>query len=659
MVRSRVQQVMIAGRYRLVELVGRGGMGRVWLARDGVLHREVAVKEVVPPQWLAEAERDELRLRTLREARTAARLNHPNVVRIYDVIRVDDRPWIVMEYVSSRSLQAVLDTTGPVDPRRAADIGLALLAALRAAHAAGVLHRDVKPHNVLVADDGRVMLTDFGLATFDGGDGLMTGPGLVLGSPQFVAPERAADGVSSVEADLWSLGATLHAAVEGRSPYARSTAMATLAALGSSPPDPAPHAGPLRPVLEGLLRRDHRERIGHDEAERLLTAVTRPAPEPPAVLPSAVRPAAVIAPPPPWPGPFPTTAGIDRTDAPAAGAGGRSPSGPGRATGSESTGGTGHRSATEPLYGPTGGAGDADLDWGSPGRPDAGRAVDDDGLVDSDTAFGGAGVVGPGRGGFGTRAARTLRDLGGGARRWALAGAALVVAVAAGVGTALAVTRPDGAEPQVAATGDPRVARPEPPPGYDPNRPGPPLGGPGVIPPPFPCLRPDPVGEPVTIRPATEDDGFRPPSGWTWYVSERYRVAVPVGWLRAREGVVDCFRDPGSRRTLSVEPLLADVGDPSAYLRAEERRQLAAGTLPGYDQVRLATVDGGGARWECRWTTPFQERAHALRLLPGRGAGGALLGWSAADHDWSAAAGQFEVARKSFRGTGSEQVAPT
>ncbi|WP_082159414.1 serine/threonine-protein kinase [Micromonospora sp. HK10] len=267
-----MQQVVIAGRYRLLELVGRGGMGRVWRARDETLHREVAVKQVLPPQWLAANERDELRRRTLREARTAARLSHPNVVHVYDVVQVDDDPWLVMEYVPSRSLQELVDAEGPVDPRRAAGIGQAVLAALGAAHGAGVLHRDVKPANVLLARDGRVLLSDFGLAVFDGGDGRMTRPGLVLGSPQYVAPERAAEGVSSVEADLWSLGATLHTAVEGRSPYARSTAMATLAALASQPPDPAPHAGPLEPVLAGLLRRDPRRRLRHDEAARLLAA---------------------------------------------------------------------------------------------------------------------------------------------------------------------------------------------------------------------------------------------------------------------------------------------------------------------------------------------------------------------------------------------------
>ena len=176
-----------------------------------------------------------------------------------------------MEYVPSRSLQDVL-RSGPLDFRQVAEIGLAVLAALRAAHRAGVLHRDVKPGNVLIADDGRVMLTDFGLAMFDdGGDGL-TRPGMIMGSPEYVAPERAAEGVSSVETDLWALGATLHAATEGRSPYARSTAMATLTALATSPPDPAPNAGALGPVLAGLLQRDPRRRLGADEVERLLRA---------------------------------------------------------------------------------------------------------------------------------------------------------------------------------------------------------------------------------------------------------------------------------------------------------------------------------------------------------------------------------------------------
>jgi eukaryotic-like serine/threonine-protein kinase len=259
-------------RYRLVRKVGSGGMGRVWLAHDEMLHRDVAVKEVVLPEELTQAEREELFQRTMREARAAGRLNHPNVVAIYDVVLADNRPWIVMEMVRSRSLYEVIKGDGPLSPKRAAEIGLYVLAALKAAHAKGVWHRDVKPGNVLLADDGRVVLTDFGLATFDG-DGTVTRPGLILGSAQYISPERAREGTSSPASDLWSLGATLYAAVEGRSPFARESSMATLTALATQPPDPPRKAGPLREILLGLLRKNPRHRMSADEAERLLRRV--------------------------------------------------------------------------------------------------------------------------------------------------------------------------------------------------------------------------------------------------------------------------------------------------------------------------------------------------------------------------------------------------
>ncbi|MGA5305083.1 serine/threonine-protein kinase [Nucisporomicrobium flavum] len=264
-----VRRMLIAGRYRLDEPVGAGGMGRVWLARDEMLDRDVAVKEFVPPDWMTDDERARLRTRTLREARSAARLNHPHVVKIYDVVHAEDLPWIVMEYVPSRSLHQVVGEDGPSPPLEAARIGLDVLAAITAAHRAGVLHRDVKPHNVLIGTDGRVVLTDFGLATFVD-DGSVTGPGLVVGSPQYVSPERARDGASTVESDLWSFGATLYFAVEGRSPFARDSAMATLMALATDEPDPPVRAGPLTSVLTGLLRREPVERLTAEEVgERL------------------------------------------------------------------------------------------------------------------------------------------------------------------------------------------------------------------------------------------------------------------------------------------------------------------------------------------------------------------------------------------------------
>src|SRR3989440_10807494 len=261
---------VVAGRYRLLRQLGAGGMGQVWLAHDEMLDRHVAIKQVILPPGLSADEAVEARSRTMREARTAAQLNHPSVVQIYDVIQAEEQPWIVMEYVPSRSLHEVINEDGPLEPLRAARILLAVLDPLTAAHGAGILHRDVKPGNVLLAQDGRVVLTDFGLATFDGGESALTLPGLVFGSVRFVAPERARDGTSSPEADLWALGATLYAAVEGQSPYARQTAMETLTALATSLPDPPRRAGPLKPVLRGLLRRDPRYRITAAEARRLL-----------------------------------------------------------------------------------------------------------------------------------------------------------------------------------------------------------------------------------------------------------------------------------------------------------------------------------------------------------------------------------------------------
>ncbi|MER5700751.1 protein kinase [Micromonospora sp. NPDC002296] len=260
---------LVADRYRLISPLGQGGMGRVWKARDEVLHRDVAIKELVPPPSLTADERREMRERSLREARAIARLNHVNVVRIFDVLRTDGDPWIVMEYVPSKSLQDILAEDGPVPLAKAIDVGLGVLGALNAAHKAGVMHRDVKPGNVLIGDDGRVVLTDFGLATIPG-DPNVTRTGMVLGSPAYIAPERARDGTAGPEADLWSLGATLYAAVEGKSPYARPSAIGTLAALATEPMPPPKNAGPLKAVLTGLLRKDPAERMDAVAAERLL-----------------------------------------------------------------------------------------------------------------------------------------------------------------------------------------------------------------------------------------------------------------------------------------------------------------------------------------------------------------------------------------------------
>jgi serine/threonine protein kinase len=269
---GQAQGRLVGGRYRLSVVVGRGGMGSVWRAHDELLDRVVAVKEVLFPPGLGAAEREVLNQRTYREARASARLNHPGVVTVHDVVQEDGRPWIVMEFVQARPLQEIIDRDGPLPPAEVAELGRQLLEALTHAHAAGILHRDVKPSNVLITDDGRAVLTDFGIAQMSG-DVTLTQTGLVMGSPAYIAPERAQGDRALPGSDLWALGATLYTAVEGRSPYERGDAMAALAATLTEDPAPPRRAGRLGPVLEGLLVRDPLRRMPAAAALPLLADV--------------------------------------------------------------------------------------------------------------------------------------------------------------------------------------------------------------------------------------------------------------------------------------------------------------------------------------------------------------------------------------------------
>jgi len=281
---------IVAGRYRLIGHLGSGGMGTVWLAQDELLRRRVAVKEVFPPPGLSENERQLLRERTLREARTAAQLSHPNVVTIYDVAEDDGRPWIVMELLEARSLRELVDQNGPLEPRAAARVGLQLLAALRSAHAIGVMHRDVKPGNVLMHADGRAVLADFGIARAEDSPATTTS-GVVVGSPSYIAPERARGERGGPESDLWSVGATLYAAVEGRPPYEREGALPTLMAVVSEDPDPPRRAGTMWPVISGLLEADRTRRLSSAAAEQMLRQVAESAIPVTAPMPIADQPA--------------------------------------------------------------------------------------------------------------------------------------------------------------------------------------------------------------------------------------------------------------------------------------------------------------------------------------------------------------------------------
>jgi tRNA A-37 threonylcarbamoyl transferase component Bud32 len=262
---------VVAGRYELLDRIGQGAMGTVWRARDQVLAREVAVKEVRLPDLMPARDRAILRERTLREARVSAKLSHPCVVTVHDVIEANGTPWIVMELVIARSLERVLAEDGPLPPRRAAETGMMLLGALASAHAAGIVHRDVKPGNVLLTRDGRAVLTDFGIAAVDG-DPALTQTGMVVGTPGFCAPERIRGAPASPASDLWSLGATLYAAVEGRGPFdGHGSPMAVLASIVHSDPPPARSAGPLRAVIDALMSKDPAQRPDAARARHLLT----------------------------------------------------------------------------------------------------------------------------------------------------------------------------------------------------------------------------------------------------------------------------------------------------------------------------------------------------------------------------------------------------
>jgi eukaryotic-like serine/threonine-protein kinase len=267
---------LIAGRYRLNGQIGHGAMGTVWRGRDELLDRDVAVKEVRLAA-AGPAEKDTAYQRTLREAKTAARLSHPGLITVFDVVEEDGSPWIVMELVRSRSLDQVVAQDGPLRPAEAAAMGQCLLSALACAHAAGVLHRDVKPSNVLITPDGGAVLTDFGIATFEG-DPSLTQAGMVVGTPSFTAPERIKGEPATPASDLWSLGATLYTAVEGRGPFDRpGGSPVVMAAVVNEDAPRAPSAGPLGPVIEALLRTSPADRPDAGQAAQLLSAAAEQA----------------------------------------------------------------------------------------------------------------------------------------------------------------------------------------------------------------------------------------------------------------------------------------------------------------------------------------------------------------------------------------------
>jgi hypothetical protein len=266
-----MQPQLIAGRYRVLRAIGRGGMGTVWLCRDQVLGREVAVKQIgaLPGESATETKR------AMREARSAAALNHPNAVAVYDVVDHDSRPWLVMEYVEGQTLADEISRDGHLSPQRVADIGAQLAGALARAHERRIVHRDIKPGNVLIDKAGRPKISDFGIARGHG-DEQLTQVGFITGTPGYLSPELARGGDPHPASDVWALGATLYTAVEGQPPYEpRSNPIALLRAIATERPRPMTHAGVLAPAIDAMMDEDPARRWDMATSAKRLGRIAR------------------------------------------------------------------------------------------------------------------------------------------------------------------------------------------------------------------------------------------------------------------------------------------------------------------------------------------------------------------------------------------------
>ncbi|MBV9822764.1 MAG: serine/threonine protein kinase [Actinobacteria bacterium] len=264
---------LIDGRYRLVTRIAAGGMGIVWQAWDELLQRPVAVKQLRPQPGLSDAETELISQRAMREARITARLHHQHAVPVYDVVEYQGLPCLVMQYLPSSSLQRIVNDTGPIPPIESARIGGEVAAALAAAHAAGIVHRDVKPGNILIAEDGTAKITDFGISHALG-DTTLTSTGMVTGTPAYLAPEVARGEESGFASDVFSLGATLYAAIEGVPPFgSEQNPMAVLHKVASGRVNPPRRSGPLTPLLQRMLAADPAARPPMVDVAHTLTAL--------------------------------------------------------------------------------------------------------------------------------------------------------------------------------------------------------------------------------------------------------------------------------------------------------------------------------------------------------------------------------------------------
>ncbi|MEU1090978.1 protein kinase [Streptomyces sp. NPDC005892] len=605
---------MLAGRYRLVDVLGRGGMGKVWRAEDQLLHRTVAVKELTAGLYVAEADRVVLHARTRKEARAAARISHPGVVTVHDVLDHDDRPWIVMQFVDGPSLADSAKENGEVTPHEAARIGLGVLGALGAAHAAGVLHRDVKPGNVLLARDGQILLTDFGIAAIEG-DSTITRTGELIGSIDYLAPERVQGHDPGPASDLWSLGATLYAAIDGRSPFRRSSPIATMQAVVTDEPSIPASAGTLGPVIAALLCKDPAGRPSAAETERMLRSVlTGRDPRTAQVYvdtrhyPGETR--REEAPPAPTGRTGPTTGPVGSTTGPTAPVGPRA----GQAPPASGHGGTTGRAGT---FSPTPGFGAPTPPAGSPyGVPPGGTTA----------------ATGPKAG---SRRRNTVL--------------AVVVAAVLGTGAGLGAMH-------YAGSGTDGDARP----------PTPTAGahGSGTAVPSDATSDGNASGS--TPRPSDADASRTGgtggtadspiPDGWKRVEDPAgFSIAVPEGWERRTEGTqIDYTPDEGGHRIRISVDGAPDFDTPYAHmLRMEEN---LVDRLPGYARVSLEENtfrDYPGSLWEFTWTEkkdhPGERRGIDQMYFGDTGGPEYALYLTAPVDDWDDTRQLFDTMLRSWR----------
>jgi eukaryotic-like serine/threonine-protein kinase len=662
--RAAGQDRRLAGRYRLGRVLGRGGSGVVREGEDTLLRRRVAIKEVRLPPLASQADRDVFGERVLREVRAAARLHHPGLVTVYDVINADERPWIVMEYVDGSSLAELIRESGRLSPPRVARIGVSLAYALEAAHRAGVVHRDVKPGNVLVASDGQVRLTDFGIAVIEG-DATLTSTGMLVGSPGYIPPERARGGRAGAAGDVWGLGATLFAAVEGDSPFAADSPIATLTAVVEDRRRPFRYAGALRGVLTELLAPDPARRPSLAEARGRLREIAESLEEEDATLDGRAQPGATTVTP---PATLPA-AGVD--EALAAGEGRTGAQVPPRAAA-----GVPPR-ATTPGRGPDG-AGDpaltdrhdTDVAATQEGAPAGGAAGTETGL---DVLTGespvpraplGARRVGAGRddvaadpdgAGSGRGAGHGVSRVG---FRWARRSRTMLLAVvtAALLATAavtLSLVLTGGSHPSAAPTGTNPAT---PPPGSTstatPNR----STGPSTRPSATSPTGPSGAGGtsagdfgalvPITTAPAAAPAGFASyidPSGWS--------AALPATWRPpARGNNRVTFVAPSGFPSLLIE-VRAKAG-PSAIAAWHDDEPGVRATSPGYRLLSIRPADGrdgtNAAIWEFTVTSGGRT-IHVLDFGVVRNGHGYGLLWRVPEDQWQGALDLLRTIVATFR----------